>query len=70
MNKYISVHKYAKLKNTSVQNVYRWIREGKFNSEDVRKEEIISERLRINPVMNLFQNGAGGCYDRRLAFTV
>lgn len=49
MNKYISVHKYAKLKNTSVQNVYRWIREGKFNSEDVRKEEIISERLRINP---------------------
>lgn len=48
MSKYIPVHKYAKLKNTSVQNVYRWIREHKFNEGDVIKEEVNVVRIRVN----------------------
>jgi hypothetical protein len=48
MNEFVPVHKYAKLKNTSTQNVYRWIREKKFKDEDITKEEVCSERIRIN----------------------
>ena len=48
LKKKVSADFYAKLKNTSVQNVYRWIRERKFKEEDVRQEEITTVRLRIN----------------------
>lgn len=48
MNKYIPVHEYAKKKGTSVQNVYRWIRERKIKEDDVRKEVVEVVRIRIN----------------------
>lgn len=47
MNKFIPIHEYAKKKGTSVQNVYRWIRERKIKEEDVRKETIEVVRMRI-----------------------
>jgi hypothetical protein len=47
MSKYIPVHEYAKLKNTSIQNVYRWIRERKIKEEDVRRETVEVTRIRI-----------------------
>lgn len=46
MNKYIPIHVFAKKNNTSLQNVYRWIREGKI--KDTRTEEVLVKRLRIN----------------------
>lgn len=48
MNEYIPIYEYAKLHKTSKQNVYRWIREGKIKQEDIKKEVISQERLRIN----------------------
>lgn len=47
MNKYIPIYEYAKKLNTSKQNVYRWIREGKFSDNDIKKEEVTVERIRI-----------------------
>jgi len=47
MNKYIPVHEYAKRRGTSVQNVYRWIRERKIKEEDVRREVVEVVRIRI-----------------------
>lgn len=44
---YIAVHKYAKLKNTSIQNVYRWLRENKFSDDDFIIEEVVVKRIRI-----------------------
>lgn len=40
MSEYISVHKFAKLKGVSPQNVYRWIREGKLKAEKIEKTVI------------------------------
>lgn len=48
MNNFIPVYKYAELHKTTKQNVYRWIREGKFKKGDLKLEEIITKRLRIN----------------------
>lgn len=47
MNKYISIFEYAKKHNTSKQNVYRWIREHKFNEEDIKKVVLEVRRIRI-----------------------
>lgn len=49
MNKeWLKPHEYAKLKNTKIQNVYRWIREGKI--KDIKKVKIEVERIMIkNP---------------------
>jgi len=47
MNKYIPIYKYVQLHKTSKQNVYRWIREGKFSPEDVIEEEVTVKRIRI-----------------------
>ena len=47
MNKFISVFEYAKSKNTSPQNVYRWIREGKLGEENVKLEIRQVERIRV-----------------------
>lgn len=48
MNKFIPIYEYAKLKNTSKQNVYRWIREHKFNADDLTLEKKEVTRIRIN----------------------
>lgn len=48
MTKFIPVHEYIKKHNTTKQNVYRWIREGKFKDEDVKKVVIEVERIRLN----------------------
>lgn len=48
MNEFIPIHQYAKLKNTKIQNVYRWIREHKFKEEDIKLEEVLVKRIRIN----------------------
>ena len=47
MEKYISVHKFAKIKKVSTQNVYRWVREGKFKGDDCKIEEVVVKRIRI-----------------------
>ncbi len=47
MSKYVPVYEYAKAKNTSVQNVYRWIRERKIKEEDVKVEDIVTKRIRV-----------------------
>lgn len=46
-DKYIPVYAYAKKMNTSVQNVYRWIREHRLNSDDVQEVEVVVKRLKI-----------------------
>ena len=48
MTKFVPVYEYAKKYDTSKQNVYRWIREGKFNVSDLTEEEVVSKRIRIN----------------------
>lgn len=45
MSNYIPIFQYAKNNGTSVQNVYRWIREGKIT--DIKKESVTVERIRI-----------------------
>lgn len=47
-NNYIPVYQYAKENKTSKQNVYRWVREGKFKEEDIKIEKITVERIFIN----------------------
>lgn len=47
MSKYIPIYKYKEIHNTSMQNVYRWIREGKFKPEDIITEKVTVERIRI-----------------------
>lgn len=47
MSEYIPIYEYLKLHDTSKQNVYRWIREGKFKADDVIEEEVKVKRLRI-----------------------
>lgn len=47
MNEFIPIYQYAKEKGTGIQNVYRWIREHKFKSEDVKEEEVTIKRIRI-----------------------
>lgn len=49
MSKYIPAYEYAKKYNVALQNVYRWIREGKL---DAQKEEITTTRWRINESIN------------------
>jgi len=49
-NNYIPIWQYAKEQNTSVQNVYRWIREGKI--KDVKKVEVTKTKLFINRKAN------------------
>lgn len=46
-DKYIPVYAYAKKMNTSVQNVYRWIREHRLDSEDIQEVEVIVKRLKV-----------------------
>jgi hypothetical protein len=46
MSEYIPIYRYAKEKNTSVQNVYRWIRERKIT--DIKEEQVTVTRLRVN----------------------
>jgi len=48
MNNFIPIHEFAKLKKTSKQNVYRWIREGKIKKEHIEKAIIEVVRLRIS----------------------
>jgi predicted site-specific integrase-resolvase len=47
INEFVPIFKYAKLKGINVQNVYRWIREGKIPPDRIKKETITVERLRI-----------------------
>ena len=44
---FLPVHAFAKEKGTSVQNVYRWIRERKIKPEDVKTETISVKRIRV-----------------------
>ena len=53
MTNYIPIYEFAKLKKTSVQNVYRWIREGKIKEEDVEKVKVEVERIKINPEVDM-----------------
>ena len=46
-NEYVPIYKYVELHDTSKQNVYRWIREGKFKAEDVIEEKVVVTRIRI-----------------------
>lgn len=39
--------------NTSKQNVYRWIREGKIKQSDIKIEKITVSRIRISENTNL-----------------
>jgi len=48
MSEFIPVHRYAKLKGVSTQNVYRWIREKKFDEKDIKIENVCRDRLRIS----------------------
>lgn len=45
--KFVPVYEYANQKNTSVQNVYRWIREGKIKPEDVKREIVEVKRIKV-----------------------
>lgn len=47
MSKYIPVYEYAEKNGIPRQNVYRWIREHKFNEGDIKTEIVTRERLRI-----------------------
>lgn len=49
-NEFIPVHQYAKENGTSVQNVYRWIRERKIKPEDVKVAEVVVKRIRIKRI--------------------
>lgn len=46
-NDYIPIYEYCRREDTNRQNVYRWIRENKFNPEDIFVEEIVVKRIRI-----------------------
>lgn len=43
-DKWVRPFEYARIKGTSVQNVYRWIREGKIKAENVQTVEITVKR--------------------------
>ena len=47
MEKIIKVHEYAKLKNTSLQNVYRWIRERKIPEDKIIRKQVIKDVIFI-----------------------
>ena len=47
MNKYIPIYEYIAKNKTSKQNIYRWIREGKFKKDDIKVEEVVVKRIRI-----------------------
>lgn len=47
MSEYIPVYEYTKKYDTSKQNVYRWIREGKLKEGDYVIEEVVSQRIKI-----------------------
>ena len=53
--KWIRPYQFAKLHDTAVQNVYRWIREGKIPNSKVKKEKMLLERLYIasDAIMNI-----------------
>lgn len=51
--KYVPVHKFAKNKNTTTQNVYRWIREGKIDKQDIKIEDITVKRIRVREDLSL-----------------
>ena len=57
MNKFISVFQYAKHRKIKAQTVYRWIRERKFNEDDVKQEQVLVSRLKIkkdaSPLINV-----------------
>ena len=46
MTDFIPIYKWAKLNNTSKQNVYRWIREHKIPPEAIKK--VVKQVERIN----------------------
>lgn len=48
MNNFVPVYKYAQDNEVPKQTVYRWIREGKIRKEDIKIEEVVTKRIRIN----------------------
>lgn len=48
MARYIPIYQYARKHGTSEQNVYRWIREGKFGKDEVIREKVEQVKLRIS----------------------
>jgi len=47
MTKYIPIYEYAKQTGASKQNIYRWVRERKFDEDEVKVEEILVKRIKI-----------------------
>lgn len=47
MSKFIPIYQYAEDNKISVQNIYRWIREGKVKKEDIQIKEIVKKKLMI-----------------------
>jgi len=60
MTNFVPVHAYIRKHNTSKQNVYRWIREGKINPNDFFFEEKVVRRIRIkeDSLPNYEKNGS------------
>ena len=48
MTKFIPIHQYCALHGVSRQNVYRWIREGKFPKQSVKKIEKTVQRIYVD----------------------
>jgi hypothetical protein len=46
-NKELKVFEYAKKHNTSIQNVYRWVRERKIPEDKIIRKQIIKEVIFI-----------------------
>lgn len=44
---FVPVWEFAETQGVAEQNVYRWIREGKFNPEDVEVVEKVVQRIMI-----------------------
>jgi len=53
MSKYIPVYEYAKKRGVTIQTVYRWIRERKLKDEDVKRETVTVERLKVKATANV-----------------
>lgn len=47
MSDFVPVYKFAKANGVSAQTVYRWIRERKIPEENVKREKVTVERIRI-----------------------
>lgn len=48
MSKFLRIYEFADKKETSVQNVYRWIREGKIPKDKIRVVEVTVKRIEIS----------------------